>query len=508
MGREESFKQKEQRLKEYEHISNRNLQKDETQLGYRDMNARFLNAEKEALGKQEGVNLNKVMEAHEQKKKQIEAAWHANTTNAVKSLKKQAPKKGSEKNADYYAAYSLKDLEVFLKNSDRGGNSDEFNAVATDLELYNRVMDSADPIEGMGLLKLLKESCDEYLRTRKSPASTKGKVRKAIITQVSRKVETELERQRDEYQNMQKNTLKAMREENSSENVTAAFKANYNLVYQSMTGNIDLTPEEMQTLDSNMEEVLKELKKQEVDKNQSKSLSSKFFNALGWAKNDARIVKTNDFFGKEMKSSPHKKLCYHSIGPLDLYDKEGNVTGKAEDALPQAKQLAGFSKEGKGIYYGIGRIGKGCYTAARNNDPDAKDEEAKHNSWSYGTDKGSVMFTMLLNENARITTEWEMNKVIDDISKKYPKIYSFIRSNEVGRFRDYLTMLASLVGYNTIIGDGVKHVDYITTSDRKALTMLDDIEVRTEDDDEVFTNVLSLTQLKEEEEKGIQKKDE
>ena len=67
---------------------------------------------------------------------------------------------------------------------------------------------------------------------------------------------------------------------------------------------------------------------------------------------------------------------------------------------------------------------------------------------------------------------------------------------------------ASLVGYNTIIGEGVKHVDYITTSDRKALTMLDDIEVRTEDDDEVFTNVLSLTQLKEEEEKGIQKKDE
>ncbi len=500
-----TFKQKEQRLREYEMISNRHMEKDDTQLAYRDMNSRFLNAERKHLEKQEGVDLNKVREAHEMRKLQIEAAWHAKTTNVVKGLKQRAPKKNSEKSAEYYAAYSLKDLEAFLKNSDRGGNSDEYNAVATDLELYNRVMDSADAKEGMGLLKRLKESCDEYLRTRKNPVSSKGKVRKAIITQLSRKVETELAQQRDDYVKMQKNTLETMREEKSSENVTEAFKANYNLVYQNMTGNIDLSPEEMQTLDSNMEEVLQELKKQEVDKNQSKSLSSKFFNALGWAKNDPRIVNDNDFYGKEMKSSPHKKLCYHSIGPLDQYDENGKVIGKAKDAIPQAKQLGGFAKEGKGIYYGIGRIGKGVYTAARNDDPKAKDEEAKHNSWSYGTDKGSVMFTMLLNEHARITTEADMNKVVEDLQKKYPKVYTFIRSNEVGRFRDYLTMLASLVGYNTIIGEGVEHVDYISTSDRKALTMLDTLEMRTEDDDELYTNEISLTELKEEEEKGVKK---
>ena len=198
MGRDETFKQQERRLKEYEMVSNRNLEKQDTQLGYRDMNTRFLNAEKQELENRKNADVNKIMEAHAQKKKQIESAWHTNTTNSVKELKKRAPKKGSEKTAAYYAGYSMKDLEVFLKNSDRGGNSDEFNDVATDLELYNRVMDSADAREGMGLLLQLKESCSKYLTTRKSPVTSNGKIRKAIISQLSQKVETELEKQRND----------------------------------------------------------------------------------------------------------------------------------------------------------------------------------------------------------------------------------------------------------------------------------------------------------------------
>lgn len=498
MCNDHTFKQKEQRLKEYEMVSNRNLQKNDTVLGYRDMHTRFLNAEIEQLSK-ENADIEKVKDAHKQRKLAIESAWHKNTTESVKDLKKRAPKKGSEKEAKYYASYSMKDLEVFLKNNDRGGNSDEYNAVATDLELYNRVMDSSDAVEGMGLLKHLKESCDNYLSTRKSPISSKGKIRKAIITSLSEKVNVELERQRDEYQNMQKNSLAAMKEEANPENVKAAFKSSYNMIYQTLNGNIELTDEERMKLDSDTEDILKELKKQEVDQNQSKALCTKFFNALGWSKNDPRIVKDEEFEGKEMKNSPHKKLCYHSIGPLDKYDAEGNVIGKEKDAIPQAKQLAGFAKEGTGVYYGIGRIGKGVYTAARNNDPDAKDAEAKHNSWTYGKEKGSVMFTMLLNEHARITTETDMMSISNTIRKKFPKIHNFISRNEHGRFLDYLTMFAAYMGYNTIIGEGTHHVEYITTSDRKALTMQDNIEVRTDEEDEYYTEELSLTELKQQE---------
>ena len=495
MGRDETFKQQERRLKEYEMVSNRNLEKQDTQLGYRDMNTRFLNAEKQELENRKNADVNKIMEAHAQKKKQIESAWHTNTTNSVKELKKRAPKKGSEKTAAYYAGYSMKDLEVFLKNSDRGGNSDEFNDVATDLELYNRVMDSADAREGMGLLLQLKESCSKYLTTRKSPVTSNGKIRKAIISQLSQKVETELEKQRNDYLNAQKNTLEAMREETNAENVNAAMKAHYELVFQSLSGNIQLTPEEMNKLDMETEEVLKELKKQDVDKNQSNSLCSKFFNAIGWSGNDPRIVGYDEFHGKEMENSPHKKLCYHSIDPLPIYE-DGKVVGTEKNALPQAKQLAGFSKEGKRIYYGIGRFGKGVYTAARDDSPGATDQEAKSHSWTYGAKKGAVMFTMLLNEHARITTEKEMLDRTEELMKKFPRIFDFIRKNEVGRFRDYTTIYAAFLGYNTIIGDGTKNVEYISTSDRKALTMFDKIEVRTDEEDDLYTDDVSLTELK------------
>jgi len=503
MGRDETFIQKERRLKEYEMISNRNKTKDATQLGYRDMNTRFLNAEKHDLQERKGVEIQKVVEAHEQKKKQIESAWHANTTALVKDLKKRAPKKSSEKSAAYYAGYSLKELETFLKNSDRGGNSDEFNNVATDLELYNRVMDSTDAREGMGLLTQLKESCSKYLETRKSPVTSKGKIRRAIISQLSQKVNAELEKQKNDYITAQKNTLEAMREKADAQNVDEAMKAHFNLVYQSLSGNIELTPEEMAKLDQETEEVFTLLKKQEVDKNQSKSLCSKFFNAIGWSGNDPRIVDSHDFHGKEMENSPHKKLCYHSIDPLPIMDpKTGEVIGYEKDAIPQAKQLAGFSKEGKRIYYGIGRFGKGVYTAAKEDAPGTTDQRAKSHSWSYGERKGAVMFTMLVNEHARITTEAEMLHHTRELEEKYPRITQYIQRNEKGRFRDFTTILAAFLGYNTITGEGVRgEVEYLSTSDRKALTMLDTIEVRTEDGDEYYTNEVSLTELKEEEEK-------
>ena len=109
------------------------------------------------------------------------------------------------------------------------------------------------------------------------------------------------------------------------------------------------------------------------------------------------------------------------------------------------------------------------------------------------------MFTMLLNEHARITTERDMIDVAAKIRTKFPKLYNFISSNERGKFLDYLTMFAAYMGYNTIIGAGTEHVEYITTSDRKALTMQDNIEVRTDEEDEYYTEELSLTELKEQE---------
>ena len=109
------------------------------------------------------------------------------------------------------------------------------------------------------------------------------------------------------------------------------------------------------------------------------------------------------------------------------------------------------------------------------------------------------MFTMLLNEHARITTESDMINISATIRKTFPKLYNYIATHESGKFLDYLTMIAAYMGYNTIIGAGADHVEYITTSNRKALTMLDNIEVRTNENDEYLTDELSLTELKKQE---------
>ncbi len=504
MGPEETYIQKEQKLKEYESISKRQTEND-TELAYRDMNTRFLNAEREHLEKAEDEKRNAIMEAHKQKKLKIEAAWHKNTTEKVKDLKKRAPKKGSEKSPEYYAGYSMKELEVFLKNNDRGGNSDEYNAVATDLELFNRVMDSADAREGMGLLLKLKESCDNYLKSR-SPFSSSGKIRKAIISQVSIKVNAELDRQREDYINSTKTTLASMQQEASEDNVTAALRAHHNMMYQVLNENVTLTPEEMEKLDSDMNDVLDEVKKQRVDDNQSKTMCTKFFNALGWSSNQPRI--TGDSTAA-MKSSPHGRRLYHTTNPFTKYDQNGREISKEKNALEPTAQLAGIG--GKRMYYGIGRIGKGCYTAAARDSSVKSDEAAKKDSWKYGQSEGAVMMTMILNENARIISWVDIEKKKKLIQTKFPKTYRYLMEADPptgSGFQDYLTMMAALLGYNTIISNETSEYDYLTTTDRKALTMDRNLFVRTKDDgDYEFEDLIEMKE-REEGKKGIKSEDE
>ena len=504
MGRDSGFKQAEQQLKEYEILSKHQAEQD-TELGYRDMNIRFLAAEKEELERknEEDEKIRQITEAHLKKKRQIESVWHQNTTEKVKNLKKRAPKKGSEKSAKYYEGYSLKELEIFLKNNDRGGNSDEYNAVATDLELYNRVMDNAEAREGLKLLLRIQESCNNYISTRKNPISSNGKIRKAIISQISQKVNTEITRQREEYINQQKTTLEVMRQNASEENVTAAFKAHFDMVYQNLNGSMELGESEMKKLDSDMEEVLEELNKQNVEDNQEKNLTTQFFNGLGWSSNDPQFAEENEFYsdGKALKNSPHGKLLFHSINT-----KEGSA-----DAAPYAKQLAGIRNKGNKVFYGLGRFGKGIYTSARTDSKESSDVRAKNNSWSYGKAKGSIMFTMVLNENARIIRKLDLWKSEEEIQKKYPKLSRKIieycgRSNSA--YQDYDTMFAALLGYNTVLGDsgffdskGKEVIEYLSTTNRKALTISKTLEIRTKEkrysDDPNETDELSLDQLRE-----------
>lgn len=470
-------------------MSHSSMQENETEIAYRDLNSRFDRAEINHFKKNE-VNLTARQKARMIKKEEIEKAWHKNTTAQKKKLEKG--KKGDAKEAKYYESFSLKELEIFIKNSDRGGNSQEYNDVATDLEVYNRVMSAefADSNEGLTLLKRLQESCNHYLTTRKKTfwRSGTGKVRRAIIESISLKVNLSIEQQTAKIQEESVKAKNAYKEERTDESVEKAMKANYDLVYQVLAGNMELSKEQIETLDSDMEELITELMKNKVDNSQSDSLSTRFFNALGWSGGKAKIVAPEALNenGDAMKVSPIKKKMFHSMNPV----------GKSKDATDLAEQLAGTKEKDNRIYYGLGRFGKGIYTSAMNDNETSSESLAYNNSWKYGDKAGASMVIMTLNEYARIATQNQVMKEMESMKKKFPKLYETITRKEHSSnaaYMDYLTVIASFYGYNTIKGpSGIRNknkpeddkrddVDYYTTTDRKALTISREVEVRSKD---------------------------
>ena len=479
----------ENKAKQYEALSHIDMQDNKTEIAYRDLNSRFELAEKKNFN---GEELAARQRAHREKKQKIEDAWHKNTSQQKKNLEKRA-KKGSASEAEYYKNFTLEELEVFIKNSDRGGNSALYNDVATDLEVYNRVMSAefADANEGLTLLKRLQESCNNYLRERKRTfwRTGTGKIRRAIIESISIKVNQSIEQQSTKIFEESVKAKKAYKEDRTDEKVEKAMKANYDLVYQVLNGNMELTKEQITNLDSDMEELITELMKNKVDETQSDSLSSKFFNALGWSGSKARIVDPEDLNnnGNAMKTSPIKKKMFHSMNPI----------GNAPDANDLADQLAGTKEKDNKIYYGLGRFGKGIYTSTMNENETSSEKLAYNNSWNYGDKAGASMVIMTLNEYARVVTQAQLLKKIETLNSNFPKLYNAITKNEhasKGGYLDYFSVIAALFGYNTIKGpsgvqsrenkNGLDDVDYYTTTDRKALTISRDVEVRTKDKDE------------------------
>ena len=348
-------------------------------------------------------------------------------------------------------------------------------------------MEKGNPLEGFGILLRLKENADTYVGSRQSPNSTKGKIRKAIISVIAEKSASLIEEKKNEYKTKADALFAEVQESNvTDEKVNEAFKAHYDLIYQVLNGNITLPPEEMAKLDTNTEAILKKVMEQKVDESQGNNISTKFFNSLGWSSNDARLVKEGDLEegGKEYKKSPLKKKMYHSINPY----------GDNKDAVEAGKQLAGVKKKNNRMFFGLGRFGKGIYTSARKDDPNANDQMAENNSWEYGSDIGAVQLVMMLNENSRMISYTEfMRKKEDVFDEKFSKVSKLLHKEQSSKsgYRDFLTMKAAFFGYNTLIdyGCGIPGVDYYVTTDRKALSIINELKVRKYENDTAFDAV-------------------
>lgn len=462
------FLQENERLKNYELSSQRQMEKkdetDGTELGYRDANTRFLELEKNATKKDQWAQK---AEEHKQRKKNLEAAWHRSTTEKAADLSKRAGSDNKKEKA-YYQNFSLKELEIFIKNSDRGGNSETYNNVVTDLELYNRLSGQVEQNESFTLLTRLADSCRTYLREHNKAImwTSKGKIRKAMIAQLTDKVNMLLETRTTQLVDETKSSYEALSSEKSEKNVNRAAKAHFNRIWQHLQGNVTMKEEEMGQVDTQMAEVFDELKKQKVDSNQSDTMPTKFFNAIGWAENKPRLT---DKIDKEAKNSPLKRKAYHAIEP---------IPGQ-ENAIGMAKQLAGTGEGTNRQFYSDGMYGRGTYLAISSDMKDASDEKTAEHDWIYGQPKGSVQVVLCLNERSRIIRERDLKDMVEDkFMKQFPKLYQKIAGiYSSGRKRsgsEYITIFGAFFGYNTVkgyAGSSDNLTDYYVTVDRSAMTI-------------------------------------
>ena len=99
------FKEKDAKLRNFEYTANADLQQNQTELAYRDLNSSFFNLDKERYKGEELANWERT---HKEKKKAIERSWHQNVEAEYRELTKRAS--GNKKSRAYYRNYSLKEL--------------------------------------------------------------------------------------------------------------------------------------------------------------------------------------------------------------------------------------------------------------------------------------------------------------------------------------------------------------------------------------------------------------
>ncbi len=466
--------------------------KEDYSLGYRFLNQRVLNMEKTIVG-EKGVEQTLKAELavkaqnYSAKKKSIEDYWHKNTATRMAALNKKAPQNASSKTREYYKGFSLQEMEDFIKNSDRGGNSLEYNSVATDLELFNRItqMKPQDANEEFTQLKRLQESCDHYLKTRrKSPWGPSGKRRRAMIEHISEKVDLEIYSRTKSVLDAASESYQSYEKAETVENAQKACKAHYDLMYHFIKGNITSDDEKTEeqkknkdvkgmtysTLDNRMAAILKTLyeKNGGYDDNQSPVLCTKFFNAIGWADHKPKVEEGE---WKWLKKSPLKnRLAYHCISPVN----------EETEGVKMAKQLMGDGKQ----YYSDGMIGRGTYLGVTTDDKTKTCDYTKKHIWeNYGKKNGSVQLSMCFNENMRKIKSSDLKKKIaEKMEGKFGKTVDYINrtvsSQRARTGEENLSILAAILGYNTIEGSNLvfeKQYNYFVTFDRKALTVLKDL---------------------------------
>ena len=474
-------------------------------LGYRHMNKRMLSMEQETMTPEDWETRHR---EHVERKLAIEAEWRSSNHDFYVQASREINQHPDPTAEGCYAQFDLAGLEKILKSHARKNiknkdkqNSDEYDSVVTDLELYNMRKNTVDSQELFTLLNNLRESCGNYIHT-KNPWFRPGKIRLAIIRQLQNKVNvlledarTEVNQRKEKDQNhdllSEEDTRavvenadlafgkfsKIARKENynrkETEFLNSACKANFELLSLYLKGQILLTNEELERFDSQMREILESLENAAVDDRQSISIETKFFNAIGWFSNKPTIC---DGFNKELK-------MYHTIRP-----------GYKKDMACMVRQLT----EGDRQYYsakntqnGGGfclRASGGYFDGIENEEvKNENDELAMRDSWNEGMEKGSVQLTLALNEQARIIDDNQIGAEMLKLSRILPK------TNRILAYKYYdhrRNIGVAFCGYN-VIREAYSPEDPVEyrIADRSAISIDSTIKIRKTTDEEDFESI-------------------
>ena len=504
MGKFLSEEQEYQQQKQQVDVYNRSYQNmdEDVEMGYLDMNSRMLELEKsQQIYKDDAEKWKKREEEHDLKKKKIESKWHSMNPNRVLEITNKA--KGDDKDAKYYKDFSLSQLEILIKNSDRNEgkkknknkeedenkdkntiwNSNEFNDVATDLELLNRVGEDWNVAERYQLLSRLSQTSKKYVDKR-HPLSKIGRRRKAMITALNTKVKSEMEsimtkikKASDSASEEIENIGNEITQENQA-TLEKACKAKFDLASIYLQGNIELEDKQVQKLDTDLTTIMEKLLKYGVDDNQANNISTRFMNAIGWS---ARKPKLMNYV--RINEGQIRIPLYHTINSL-------SNDQTAEQMVDQLKGKGEKTRQ----FLSDGFCTKGTYTAARNVQYEDSDNMSNHdkfaskNSWLYGKNDGSMQVEAIFNEKARIIDAPNFKYVNELFSEKFSKFSSFLTTQDLGgqiennKYGNQVVprsgnIVLSFYGYNTVrVPKAVNDeylLDYYVTWDRSAFTMED-----------------------------------
>lgn len=472
-------------------------------LAYRELNTRYLSLEERAVDEEDWKDKKKT---YETRKKAIEAHWVSRTIMNATSIFASAGKV-DWKDGESYIGFTLSQMEILLKNNERGGNSEEYNNVVTDLELYNAVFDSTkvSDEERMALLQRLSDSCDYYV-SKRHPITPKGKIRKAMIESLGAKVDGEIQKllkagvqlqsedqdtvttssvqaqtvqtekiDKSKLMKLAKDAYAKFHKTPSVPLANAACKANFDVITLILQKKITASDSERKTLDKQMEEIFpyvcKAPRELSIDPDQNDTATTRFLNAIGWS--DRRPDVTDEAgFAQAVSKAPIKRRMFHTI----------NCLGGQQSAALQAKQLLGKGDGPCRHYQSNGVYGKGTYLAAANKNA-AQDYDAtvSRACWSYGIEAGSLQMDVCLNEHAKVILVADVLRYFKELETLFPELHGWIESVDLSRPGENYAFITALYGYNVVLSPfaGSGQIDYLSVCDRSALTISSVATMRT-----------------------------